>query len=128
MDQVTNYINEIENTEHRNKFFEVIQWITDHYPSLQLMIKYGQPTFILGKTFILAMSYAKAHLSISPELYTIQYFEDSIKEDGYVAKRMTFAIPWTMDVKYSLLKDMIDLNIQDKQNLKSFWRKPEAHD
>ncbi|SDP84027.1 hypothetical protein SAMN05216565_108134 [Litchfieldia salsa] len=74
-------------------------------------------------TFILGISIAKHHMSVSPEEAGMATFADPIAEAGYSATKGLFRIPWNQPVNYELLAKMIEFNIQDKETCAGFWRK-----
>ncbi len=123
MKAIKDYLDALDDVEKRAKFIEIIDWISKKYPQLSLTYKWNQPTFMLDKTFILALAHSKHHLSISPEAYTINYFKQELEEAGYKPKKMTFSIPWKQSIDYPLLARIIELNIKDKEGYLSYWRK-----
>ncbi len=74
-------------------------------------------------TFIIGLSTAKHHLSISPEEAGITHFANEISQAGYSATKGLFRIPWNDPVDNELLAKMIEFNIQDKAEHTNFWRK-----
>jgi uncharacterized protein YdhG (YjbR/CyaY superfamily) len=50
-------------------------------------------------------------------------FSDAIQSAGYEHAKMIIRFPWDQPMDYSLLKKIIEYNIQDKANCTTFWRK-----
>lgn len=65
------YLNSIDNPEHKNRMSEVFQWIEKNFPTLQGVIKWNQPMFTNHGTLIIGFSTAKNHMSFTPEEYVI---------------------------------------------------------
>lgn len=101
---------------------DLFSWILEKYPSLELKIAWNQPMFTDHKTFIIGFSVAKEHFSIAPELFTMQKFEQEIKDAGYGYSKMLFKIKWNENINYSLLSKIIEFNILDKKEYSKFWR------
>lgn len=123
MDNITEYIDTLENQTHRERFQEIFSWINSTYPQLESRVAWNQPMFTDHGTFIIAFSSAKKHIAVTPEIAGIQKFSEAINKSGYNHSKMIFQIPWDMHVDYGLLKQMIDFNIRDKADCKTFWRK-----
>jgi len=49
-------------------------------------------------------------------------FKTLIIERGYQVTKMLFKIKYTENIDYDLLKQIIEYNILDKKNAKTFWR------
>jgi uncharacterized protein len=123
MEVFEKYLVGIDNPDHRDRTEEVLTWIANKYPNLEPHIKWNTPMFSDHGTFIIGLSTAKQHMSISPEEVVIAHFADDIKQAGYSATKGLFRIKWSEPVNYELLKKMIEFNIQDKADCTTFWRK-----
>lgn len=117
------YLAGIDNPDHRYRTEEILMWVATKYPHLEPHIKWNTPMFIDHGTFIIGLSTAKHHLSISPEEAGIMHFADNIAQAGYSATKGLFRIPWNEPVNYELLTKMIEFNIKDKTEHTNFWRK-----
>ena len=73
-------------------------------------------------TFIIAVKPAKKYFSINPEAAGIETFSSKIKAAGYDHEQMTFKIKYSDTVDYELLREIIELNIEDKKDSSKFWR------
>lgn len=73
-------------------------------------------------TFIIAYSTSKKHLSIAPETVTISTFKEDIEKSGYQYTDNIIKITWEQPIDYSLLKKIIDFNVQEKIDYTKFWR------
>ena len=74
-------------------------------------------------TFIIAFSMAKNHISFSPEEYAITVFLEEIEKAGYEHTKGIVRIKWTDDIDYALLQRLIQFNIEEKRNCRTFFRK-----
>lgn len=117
------YLGGIDNPDHRLRMEEVLKWVANEYPNLEQVIKWNTPMFVNHGTFIISFSTAKHHMSVAPEQVGIANFADDIAQAGYSATKGLFRIQWNEPVNYELLKKIIEFNIQDKADYKSFWRK-----
>ncbi|MNW70446.1 hypothetical protein D3C74_497670 [compost metagenome] len=61
-------------------------------------------------------------MAVAPELAGINHFSDEIMQAGYDHTKQLVRIRWENPVDYSLLKRMIEFNIQDKADCSTFWR------
>ncbi|MDY0236121.1 MAG: iron chaperone [Gudongella sp.] len=123
MQVFSNYLDSIDNLEHRTRTEEVLNWLTFKYPILVPRIAWNQPMFTDHGTFIIAFSVAKGHLAVTPESAGIIHFSNEIIQAGYEHTKMLIRIPWNKPVEYSLLENIIEFNILDKANCTTFWRK-----
>ena len=123
METATEFLEKIDNLQHRARVEEIFQWITQKFPSLLLEMKWNQPMITDHGTFIIGFSTAKQHLSVSPEEFGMEHFADEIAQAGYSATKGLFRIKWSEPVNYELLEKMIAFNIMDKANCTTFWRK-----
>lgn len=123
MGNFSEYLESIENAEHRKRIQEVLDWTVQEFSQLEPKIAWNQPMFTDHGTFIIAFSTAKRHLAVAPEKNTINYFSEAIIEAGYDYTKQLVRIPWEKPVDYELLKNMIEFNIADKADCSTFWRK-----
>lgn len=117
------YLDIIEDLDHRAKLEEVLEWVKREFPQVEEKIAWNQPMFSDHGTFIIGFSTSKKHLLVAPEKVVIEYFSDRIKEVGYTHTKMLLQIRWEQEVNYELLRDLIRFNIEDKKECTSFWRK-----
>ncbi|BDH63516.1 hypothetical protein MTP04_36460 [Lysinibacillus sp. PLM2] len=123
MEVFADYLAKIENLEHRTRTEEVLMWIANKFPNLKPEIKWNTPMFSDHGTFIIGLSTAKHHMSISPEDVVMEHFADDIAQAGYSATKGLFRIRWNEPINYELLQKLIEFNIWDKADYTTFWRK-----
>lgn len=123
MEVFQEYLKAIQNPEHKKRTEEVFLYIQKNYPDLVPKIAWNQPMFTHHGTFIIGFSISKQHLGVTPEQVGIQHFSKEITQAGYEQSKMIFRIKWSDEVNYSLLKAIIEYNIDDKKDCKAFWRK-----
>lgn len=92
------------------------------FPNLEPVIKWNQPMFTDHGTYIIGFSVSKKHLAVAPESVTVSHVEDDIVKAGYDYTKEIIRIPWNSHVDYQLLTKMIEFNIWDKKDCKTFWR------
>ncbi len=124
MKEFADFLNAIEDPKQRQRTQEVLQFVNDTFPQLERRIAWNQPMFTDHGTFIIAFSLAKQHLAVAPETVTLERFSERINQAGYSATAMLMRIRWNQEVDYTLLKDMVAFNIEDKKDHKAFWRVP----
>ena len=123
MEPFNDFLNKIENDDHRQKLIDLLQWIIDTYPNLTPEFKWNQPMFTHNGTFIIAFSTAKRHVAVAPEKVALDRFADTLTEAGYSYSSQIFRMKWNQPFDYDLIKKIIDFNIEDKKDDKTFWRK-----
>jgi len=123
MDAFKNYIDSIESIDQKNRIVEIFNWIRENFPNLGEVIKWNQPMFTDHNTFIIGFSIAKHHMSFNPEDYSVALFLDDIEKSGYEHTKGIVKIKWAEEIDYPLLRRIIQFNIEDKTNCKTFFRK-----
>ncbi len=123
MDTFAEFLAGIENTEHRTRLEEVLDWVAAKYPGFETRIAWNQPMFTDHGTFIIGFSVSKQHLLIAPEVAGINHFSDKIVKAGYDHTKGLMRIRWDRPVDYSLLAKIIEFNVVDKAECSTFWRK-----
>ncbi len=119
----TEFLEKIEQPQHRERTEEVLNWVAEKYPDLERVVKWNQPMFTDHGTFIIGFSTSKQHLAVAPERAGILQFSDDINQAGYEHTKQLVRFPWDKSVDYSLLEKMIEFNISDKADCSTFWRK-----
>ncbi|WP_208317140.1 iron chaperone [Canibacter zhoujuaniae] len=107
---------------HRAQALEILQWIHREFPNLKARIAWNQPMFTDHDTYIIGLSFASKHLSVSPEQAGIAYCEESLKKLKLSYTPNLFRIPWGAEPPYDLLRSVIEFNIEDKKSVTGFWR------
>ena len=123
MEVFKEYLTGIDSPDHRERIEEMLIWVTNKYPHLKPQIKWNTPMFSDHGTFIIGISTAKHHISISPEPEGITHFADDIAQAGYSSTNGLFKIKWNETINYKLIEKIIAFNIQDKAGYTNFWRK-----
>lgn len=120
MEVFQEYLARMDNPDHRERTEEILAWVANKFPNLDPLIKWNTPMFADHGTYIIGLSTAKQHLSVSPEEVGIAHFADDIAQAGYSATKGLFRIPWNEPVNYELLEKMIAFNILDKAQYSTF--------
>lgn len=123
MEAFVEYLDKIDNPEHRERVEEVFGWIAQTFPQLQPKIAWNQPMFTDHDTYIIGFSISKQHLAVAPEVVGINHFSDEIVQAGYDHTKQLMRIQWSSPIDYTLLEKMIEFNIVDKADCSTFWRK-----
>ncbi|MCE4956535.1 iron chaperone [Macrococcoides caseolyticum] len=123
MHQFDPFFNKLEDVNHLGKAQALFEWIEKTFPQLEREFKWNTPMYSDHGTFILGISSAKAHLSIAPENQTMARFKEKIEKAGYQQTAGLFKIKWNQAIDYPLIKEIIEFNIEDKQEVTTFWRK-----
>ncbi|GMA09090.1 hypothetical protein GCM10025886_22410 [Tetragenococcus halophilus subsp. flandriensis] len=123
MQNLEDYIASIEKKEHQEKFTTLTNAVYSKFPQLQLVFKWNEPMFVYKETFIISFIKTKKHITVSPEVAGIKQFFDRITACGYSMGKSTFRIKWEEAIDYPLLYDIIQFNLDEKQDYPTFWRK-----
>ncbi|WP_391573850.1 iron chaperone [Cohnella sp.] len=123
MEAFATYLEGIHNPQHRARTEEVLTWVAEKYPSLEPKIAWNQPMFTDHGTYIIGFSVSKHHLAVAPEKAGMNHVADAIAQAGYDHTKELVRIKWEDPVEFSLLEKMIEFNIWDKADCKTFWRK-----
>lgn len=123
MENIFEFSSTIEDEENRVKLESVLTWVNAEFPKLTTEIKWKQPMFIDHGTFIVAFSVAKNNFAMSVEKHTLDIYRNKIEELGYETTQQLIKIKWNQEIKYDLLKELIQFNIDDKQECTTFFRK-----
>jgi len=116
------FLEKIDNPDHRARTEEVLGWVSDKFPNLMPVIKWNQPMFTDHGVYIIGFSVAKHHLAVAPEVAGINHFSDEIVKAGYKHTKGLVQFPWGSSFDFKLLEKMIRYNILDKSDCSTFWR------
>jgi len=122
MEAFKSFLESIDNEEHKEKMTTLLEWVAETFPNLETTVKWNQPMFTNHGTFIIAFSKAKAHFSVAPEAKALNQFTTKIETAGYSQTNNLFRVKWSQDIDFSLLKAIIQYNIDDKAECTTFWR------
>ena len=123
MDVLQEYLDAIVIPEQKARMEEIFSWVHNTFPTLETVIKWNQPMFVDHGTLIIAFSRAKGHMSFTPEEAVINMFSEKIKKAGYEHTKMLVKVKWNDEVDYELIKFLIEFNMADKAECKTFFRK-----
>ncbi|WP_127579435.1 iron chaperone [Paenibacillus koleovorans] len=123
MDIFADFLNKIENPQHRARMEEVFEWIEQTFPQLERKVGWNQPMYTDHDTYIIGFSVSKKHMAVAPERAGMIHCAEAIELAGYDHTELLVRIPWGSAVHYDMLQKMIDFNIWDKANCTTFWRK-----
>lgn len=123
METFKEFLAQIDHIQHRERTTIILDWVAKQFPKLEQRIAWNQPMFTDHGTFIIGFSLANHHLAVAPERAGIVHFFDAILRSGYEHSQQLIRIPWESPVDYSLLGNIIEFNMLDKANCKTFWRK-----
>ena len=121
------YLATIPNDDNRARMVEVLDWVAQHYPELELRIAWNQPMFTHHGTYIIGFSAASKHTAMAPERATMIRFEPVMRERGTDFGKMFARQPWNKPFDYELLDAFIQHQLAVKQDITSFWR-PKEHE
>ena len=76
------YLATISNADNRARMVEVLNWVAERYPELELRIAWNQPMFTHHGTYIIGFSAASKHMAMAPERATMIRFEPVMRERG----------------------------------------------
>ena len=117
----------IPNEDNRARMVEVLNWVAEHYPELELRIAWNQPMFTHHGTYIIGFSAVSKHMAMAPERATMIRFEPVMRERGTDFGKMFARQPWNKPFDYELLDAFIEHQLADKRDVTSFWR-PKEHE
>ena len=121
------YLATIPNDDNRSRMVEVLNWVAERYPELELRIAWNQPMFTHHGTCIIGFSAASKHMAMAPERATMIRFEPVMRERGTDFGTMFARQPWNKPFDYELLDAFIQHQLAEKQNITAFWR-PKEHE
>ena len=108
--------------DNRARALAVLEWVRNTYPHLVARLAWNQPMFTDHGTFIIGFSYASKHMAVAPETAGMIHFEEELEARGISHGSKMFRMPWSQDVPFDLLSQVIEFNIADKKDVATFWR------
>ena len=121
------YLETITNEDNRARMVDVLVWVGLTYPELELRIAWNQPMFTHHGTYIIGFSAASKHMAMAPERATMIRFEPVMRERGTDFGTMLARQPWDKPFDYELLDAFVQHQLEEKQDITSFWR-PKEHE
>ncbi|MGO1660791.1 MAG: iron chaperone [Canibacter sp.] len=94
METFADYLETIDDTDHRATLRDVIEQIQVDNSGLKLEIKWNQPMLTDHGTFIMGFSVAKKHFSIAPERLVLDEFRSQIDSAGYDLSKALMKVQW----------------------------------
>jgi len=73
-------------------------------------------------TYIIGLSAASKHMTMAPERATMICFEPVMRERDTGFGKMFARQPWIKPFDYELLDAFIQYQLNEKQDITSFWR------
>src|SRR5699024_11153450 len=104
MTEFNDFLQSLENDKQKATMEDIFNWVSETFPKLETTVK------------------SKQHFSVAPEAKAIAKFTKQIDASAYSQTNNLFRIKWSQDVDYSLLKSIIQFNIEDKADCTTFWR------
>ena len=121
------YLKTIPDDDNRARMVDVLVWVGLTYPELELRIAWNQPMFTHHSTYVIGFSAASKHMAMAPERATMIRFEPVMRERGTDFGTMLARQPWNKPFDYELLDAFIQHQLEEKQEVTSFWR-PKEHE
>ena len=117
----------IPSDDIRARMVDVLAWVVLTYPELKLRVAWNQPMFTHHGTYIIGFSAASKHMAMAPERATMIRFEPVMRERGTDFGKMFARQPWNKPFDFELLNAFIQHQLEEKQDITSFWR-PKEHE
>ena len=116
------FLSTIPSADNRERMVDVVVWVGLTYPEPELRIAWNQPMFTHHGTYIVGFSAASKHMAMAPERATMIHFEPVMRERGTSFGKMFARQPWNKPFDYELLEAFIQHQLEEKQDITSFWR------
>ena len=101
---------------------EVLNWVAQRYPELELRIAWNQPMFTHHGTCIIGVSAPSQHMAMAPKRAAAIHFKSVMRERETNFSTMLARQPWDKPFGYELLDTFIQHQLAEKQDVTSFWR------
>lgn len=121
------YLETIPSDDNRARMVDVLAWVVLTYPELELRVAWNQPMFTHHGTYIIGFSATSKHMAMAPERATMIRFEPVMRERGTDFGKMFARQPWNKPFDFELLNAFIQHQLEEKQDITSFWR-PKEHE
>lgn len=102
----------IPNDDNRARMVEVLDWVAQHYPELELRIAWNQPMFTHHGTYIVGFSAGSKHMAMAPERATMIRFEPVMRERGTDFGKMFARQRWNKPFDYELFDAFIQTSLK----------------
>ena len=114
MDKVNKWVNDLSDEIAKKKINEIISFIEINFKMIRFEIKWNQLMLVLNKTFIMDIAVYKKHISFAIEKYSMDKFKSEFIKNNIATSNLLFKINHSDQINYSLLKKVIDYNIEIK--------------
>lgn len=128
METIEQFLDSLADGPQKQRMKEVLDWTRKGFPQLKPRIAWGTPHFTHEDTFIISYSVTRENLAVSPEYKGLKQFAERFDAAGLKWSKMIVRFPWNREVDYTLLRDIISFNIQDKKGCRTYWRAKEEWD
>ena len=115
------FLSTIPSADNRERMVDVVVWVGLTYPEPELRIAWNQPMFTHHGTYIIGFSAASKHMAMAPERATMIRFEPVMRKRGTDFGKMFARQPWNKPFDYELLDAFIQHQLNEKQDITSFW-------
>ena len=105
--RLNEFLATIPDDDNRERMVEMLDWVAQHYPELELCIAWNQPMFTHHGSYIIGFSAASKHMAMARKRGT---------DFGKTFARQ----PWDKPFDYELLDAFIQHQLAEKQDVTSF--------
>lgn len=119
---MTDFFKNINDDDQRKQLHDVLDWITERFPHLRLVLVNESPTFTDHKTDIIEFNVTEGGIVLISKSKGFEQFKDDISAAGYLKTKDSITIPWQKEIDYGLLDEIIAWQVQMNSNTESYWR------
>ena len=106
----------------RAKLEEILGWVAQTWPELELAMKWNQPMFLDHGTYIIGFSVFAKNIAVGVEPELMDRMRSDIEAAGYTTTQRLFRIAWDDPVDHALLTRIIETQIAEKATVSGLWR------
>lgn len=118
---VEEYLDSIADSDHRDEFNELLNWVHATWPQLVCEIKWNQPMFTDHGTFIIGFTALTNYVTVGSEPRAFEHAVPLIEQQHLKRGKKTFQIPYGRSDAWEVLEQIIDSTIADKRDVQTFW-------
>lgn len=97
IEEFREFLDSIDELEKRKRMEDILNHIKKKFPQLKGEIKWNQPMFSDHGAFIVAISIAKGHIAVAPELKLLAYLKKRLKKPDITACQIYLGLDgWMM--------------------------------
>lgn len=119
---VDEFLDSIPVPEHREKLEGILDWISETWRDLELVVKWNQPMFTHHGVYIIGFSVSAKHIAVGPEVELMDRMRAEAESAGYTTTQQLIRIGWNDPVDRGLIERIIETQIAEKADITSFWR------